>query len=332
MRGANPKISVVVPIYNSEKYIEKCIQSILVQSYDDFELLLINDGSKDGSGLICDNYAKVDTRIRVFHNSNKGVSAARNFGLDVSKGEWVTFVDSDDWIEVDYLKQLIQGNEECDLVVSYFYATGWSEWKSDPWKSGLYVDEGIKCCFNDNMREFSFMCSKMYKNSILKQYNVRFDLNISYAEDSIFTFNYLQYTNTIRVQNDALYCYNCFPSQSLTTKRWAWEAASYTIDTMYNTLSILELRYKWDGRAIKNFYTWAFLKRYLSGVVSHNTILQTRFILTEVCKNNTVSELFKVNVIVKNRFRTLFNFFICNNLYLLGAIMLHIENSISHKQ
>lgn len=96
-------ISVVVPVYNSSLYLERCIDSILNQSYGDFELLLIDDGSTDDSGTICDKYSLQDKRVKAFHQTNKGVSAARNHGLRVSNGEWITFIDSDAYIEPDYL-------------------------------------------------------------------------------------------------------------------------------------------------------------------------------------------------------------------------------------
>ena len=92
----NPKISVIVPVYNVEKYLRRCIDSILAQTFSDFELLLIDDGSKDSSGEICEEYAGKDARIRVFHRQNGGVSTARNLGIDKAKGEWIYFVDSDD--------------------------------------------------------------------------------------------------------------------------------------------------------------------------------------------------------------------------------------------
>ena len=102
----NPLITIIVPVYNSEKTLHRCVDSILDQTYQNFEILLINDGSKDHSGDICDEYAKSDTRVRVFHKENKGVSAARNTGLDNAKGAWVSFVDSDDWISSEYLNVL----------------------------------------------------------------------------------------------------------------------------------------------------------------------------------------------------------------------------------
>ena len=101
-------ISVIVPIYKVEKYLRRCVDSILNQSYTDFELLLIDDGSPDGCPQICDEYAQQDTRVRVFHKPNGGLSDARNYGLDRMKGEYVSFIDSDDYVGPDYLTVLVE--------------------------------------------------------------------------------------------------------------------------------------------------------------------------------------------------------------------------------
>ena len=101
-----PTISIIVPVYNSEKYLGACIDSILSQYFRDFELILVDDGSRDSSPHICDDYTQKDSRVKVIHKENGGVSAARNDGLDIAKGEYVTFIDSDDWVERDYLSTL----------------------------------------------------------------------------------------------------------------------------------------------------------------------------------------------------------------------------------
>ena len=109
-------ISVIVPVYNSEQTLNRCIDSILGQTYRNFELFLINDGSKDRSGEICDEYARKDSRVKVFHKENGGVSSARNVGLDNASGEWITFVDSDDRIGQNFLKNLVLYSTNVDLV------------------------------------------------------------------------------------------------------------------------------------------------------------------------------------------------------------------------
>lgn len=133
----SPKISVIIPVYNTESTLHKCVDSILNQSYEDWELLLIDDGSKDHSAFICDEYAQQDKRIKVFHKENGGVSSARNIGIDNAEGKWITFIDSDDWVERNYLSNLYQ-NDENDIVASYYVAEGWKEWVSAPFKDYVY--------------------------------------------------------------------------------------------------------------------------------------------------------------------------------------------------
>ena len=119
----NPAVSIIVPVYNAETALHRCIESILHQSCADFELLLVDDGSKDDSGAICDEYAAKDSRIRVFHKENGGVSAARNLALDVARGKYLQFLDSDDWVVPDATLLLLRAAEEhgADLVISDFY-------------------------------------------------------------------------------------------------------------------------------------------------------------------------------------------------------------------
>ena len=117
-------VSVIVPVYNAEKYIETCISSVLNQTFTDFELILIDDGSEDESGHICDEYATKDTRIRVFHKENGGPSAARNSGLNVAQGEWILFLDSDDWIVPESLQLLMSEVVPETAIIQYLYEDG----------------------------------------------------------------------------------------------------------------------------------------------------------------------------------------------------------------
>lgn len=112
------RFSIIVPVYNTERYLKKCIDSILIQKFSDFELILVDDGSEDGCGDMCDQYAEYDSRVRVIHKKNMGVSAARNDGLDKASGDYILFVDSDDWIENNCLEVLNDViTENIDVVV-----------------------------------------------------------------------------------------------------------------------------------------------------------------------------------------------------------------------
>ena len=120
------KVSIIVPVYNIENYIRVCVESILAQTYESFELILVDDGSKDNSGILCDEYAAIDSRVKVIHKENGGVSSARNAGLRQAKGDWIMHVDGDDWIEPDMIESLIEAAKatEADLVFSDFIKYG----------------------------------------------------------------------------------------------------------------------------------------------------------------------------------------------------------------
>ena len=117
-----PTVSIIVPVYNAERTIRRCIESILNQEYTDFELLLVDDGSLDASGAICDEYAGRDSRVQVFHKANSGVSSSRNLALDRAQGTYLQFLDSDDWITPDATRSLVRAMEDgsCDMVISDF--------------------------------------------------------------------------------------------------------------------------------------------------------------------------------------------------------------------
>ena len=194
------KISVIVPVYNAEKYLCRCIDSILSQTFTDFELLLINDGSKDGSDAICDEYAAKDNRVRVFHKENGGVSSARNLGLDNAKGEWITFVDSDDFIPSDSLKSLSNNNSE-DLIIGEFqYSNGenlfglrWNDNSVERNDFSEFLSLNIDTSF------FRAPWCKLFKNKIITECDLRFDVSLMLGEDTIFVNTYLLYCNSIRI-------------------------------------------------------------------------------------------------------------------------------------
>ena len=115
---SSPKINIIVPVYNVEKYIRRCLDSIAAQTFTDWECILVDDGSPDGSGAICDEYARKYARIKVIHKENGGVSSARNIALGRISGKWLAFVDSDDWIDLDYCEKLYNSAEECNVNIA----------------------------------------------------------------------------------------------------------------------------------------------------------------------------------------------------------------------
>lgn len=214
-----PKISVIVPVYKVEQYLPRCIDSILAQTFTDFELLLIDDGSPDNSGKICDEYAKKDERIRVFHKENGGVSSARNLGLDKARGEWIAFVDSDDILFPDSLS--IYNKEAtsnvCDLYI-YGFTICFSQDKSLQKESGVeYISDSIEVIKSLlRYKRQPTLWNKLYKASLIGK--LRFDSSLKVGEDMIFNIKYISQCNCIKTCNDIVYCYRINQSSTMQQK------------------------------------------------------------------------------------------------------------------
>lgn len=222
MNNSNtPLVTIIVPVYNAQEYLHRCIGSLLEQSFVDFELLLINDGSKDNSGVICDEYAARDERIRVFHKENGGVSSARNLGLDNAKGIWISYVDSDDWVAKDYLKNLVgHAKIGIDLVISfptYIYTDGSS---SKPNYLSKLVDEHNfeKIFVEHSMHQNTSPWSKLFRREIIESANIRFCEDMHIGEDLLFLYTYMLSTAKIYISSDTDYFY-CYDLETSLTKR-----------------------------------------------------------------------------------------------------------------
>lgn len=201
-------ISVIVPVFNSSKYLARCIHSILNQTHADIELLLVNDGSTDDSAEICDDFAKKNDKVRVFHTLNKGVSSARNLGLDNCKGDFVFFIDSDDYLEVDAIQALIEGykNSQSEIIIGAFckvtstevLIAKLSDFEQDSLLSKKeLMDYTIQYLRNPRKNQLLMSCwAKLFKTSIIKQNEIHFDPNLKIAEDVAFNFAYLKHINT----------------------------------------------------------------------------------------------------------------------------------------
>ena len=185
------KISIIVPVYNVEKYLSRCIESILSQSFTDFELLLIDDGSRDSSGAICDEYASKDARIRVFHKENGGVSSARNLGLDNARGEYVVFIDADDIVKEQYLEHLMYS--DADLVVAGVKSFGIREKQYVPFEGTIISMKDFLRLWNASTMNYlyCFPIAKRFRLSIIRNHGVRFDERLFFAEDECFVTFYM---------------------------------------------------------------------------------------------------------------------------------------------
>lgn len=203
-------ISIVIPVYNTSDKLDYCLQSIISQDYCDFEVVIINDGSTDLSKEICDSYVNRDKRFRVFHTINQGVSAARNLGISKSMGIYICFIDSDDYIESNYLSYLVEGFQKKNVELSicgYFIETN-SELKDCSNYPYMDMDrtELINSIFSFKGPR-AYLWNRLFIRKIILENDIRFDSNIYYGEDNLFIFKYIQHINKAYYLNKPLYHY-----------------------------------------------------------------------------------------------------------------------------
>lgn len=215
----NPLISVIVPVYNVERHLHQCVQSILKQSYENFELILVDDGSPDGCGAICDEYAGKDKRVKAVHKTNGGLSSARNAGMDISSGKYLAFIDSDDTVEADYLRALAEliSSENTALAICGFHSVN-EDGIPIPGRESI-SDEGLEGTYPlsnhvfwklFNSKRIGSCWDKLYCANYIHEYNLRFREDVTAIEDTDFVLRYLRLIpsqNRVAVTNAQLYNY-----------------------------------------------------------------------------------------------------------------------------
>lgn len=271
---STPAVSIIVPVYNTEKFLRRCIDSILAQTYTDFELLLIDDGSKDSSGTICDEYAEKDTRVRVFHKANGGVSSARNVGLDNARGEWVTFVDSDDYIEENFLKSF-DGNLDADLVVGNMVICEDGKLPRNI-KVGILpgIYSHIQSALKGNLNSSAFFApwGKLFRKESVA--DLRFNTKMRIGEDNHFNLLFLAQCKDLRLlsnstRNDKTqYVYIVGPLIC---------DAKYQLSVSSSIFHLLELEKAYQKLGISDkgyeiFNAQAFYERCINDMVHHGDL------------------------------------------------------------
>ena len=194
-------VSIIVPIYNVEHYLSKCIDSLLAQSFRDFQLILVNDGSSDSSGSICDDYKLKDHRVNVIHQQNTGVSAARNAGLQIASGTYISFVDGDDTIENDFLEKLMEiaKKNNSDSVYSNFSASQ-QFWDLGKNLNQLEIREKLLPIFFTK-DFFNSVCTKIFRNKTIKENRIQFPVGVKHGEDAQFNIEFLMNADKISFAN-----------------------------------------------------------------------------------------------------------------------------------
>ena len=264
-----PEISIIVPVYKVEDVLPRCIESIIAQTYRDWELILVDDGSPDNSGIICDRYLVKDERIKVLHTPNNGVSAARNAGLDIVKGNFVVFIDSDDWVDNAYLKHLLRYRGDENTTV---YGNVINDYDYDKDSSAIFdyedgliinLDQSPSSMVKFRIPENGFPIAKLFSMSIIRKHQLRFDTSLSYHEDHLFVFEYLNHVEKIVLSSAADYHYvHRLGIQSLSKKIHKPANLIKASKGLINALD--NSNYRWginDSQYLKKMYTFLGLNQ-----------------------------------------------------------------------
>ena len=309
-----PEISIIVPVYNAEKYLERCLNSLLHQSFSDFELLLIDDGSTDMSSQICDQYAKVDERVKIFHQANAGAGAARNSGLDHACGKYIMFVDSDDYVSADFFKIMYEWIEKlkCDIVQCDFVIT--HDINCEFYKSGdefcyEYQLDTMACYFSNRYHWTGVFWNKIYRKELWNDLRIPEDI---ICEDTAILHEVFFKSNNFFYTSQKLYAY--FQSENSVTRN------NYSIRDL-DLVKAREMRNKFihDHRLVDYYAimdgdlfgqisrSYYLLRHNMKGQTSEIYILKAklRSICKELIKNDKIGKKSKLNFMATFIFPTL---------------------------
>ena len=231
-----PRISVIIPVYNVEKYLERCVDSVINQTFKDLEIILVDDGSRDESGRICDEIKTTDNRIIVIHQSNGGLGFARNSGLKIATGEYVSFLDSDDYLRLDTYEKLNETIKLTDAETCIFSfcrvkngeikitqtnaISGTFKGREALYNIFLNVLGSEPSCYHDFRILWQSSCFSLYSLDLIKKYNISFPSEgdfVSFSEDVLYNFDYYSRATNVTIMNEAFYHY-CLNPNTITTK------------------------------------------------------------------------------------------------------------------
>lgn len=209
-------VSVIVPVYKVEEYLDKCVESIVNQTYKNLEIILVDDGSPDSCPELCDKWAERDSRVKTIHKKNNGVSSARNSALDIAKGEYIAFVDSDDYVENTFISNLINGFSDENIGISICGL--FDNEKKVSAESQMTAESNKARIMLFNMKDYpyfeGYIWNKLYKQEVINKAHLRFDTSLRMCEDTLFNFEYLKHIDNVCLVPTADYHY-CYRSDSV---------------------------------------------------------------------------------------------------------------------
>lgn len=240
-----PLISVIVPIYNAENYLHRCLDSILAQTFTDFELILVNDGSTDCSGKICDEYALKDNRIKVIHKNNGGVASARQMGVDNALGNYTIHADPDDWVEPTMLEELYKKaiEKDADMVICDFYVQTCNTCITRTQRISEESSETTLLALLSHKLHGS-LCNKLIRLECYKKFNIRFVEGLNFCEDYLVCVKMLKNDIKVAYLNKAFYYYDQFTNDNSITRKYTLDTYKQRLFFINELKSTLEGKYK----------------------------------------------------------------------------------------
>ena len=315
-------ISIVVPVYNVEMYLNDCIESLINQSYKNIEIILVNDGSTDTSKSICEKYVNIDSRIRVINKENQGLGLARNTGIEYCNGEYVTFIDSDDYADVDLIKNLYEGikNNNADTCIGGFkrVTDSGNIIYTEKYRSKIYLGDEVKCqLFNRMLGSSPYesdairmsVWNVLYSTKIIRENNIKFPSEREYiSEDIIFDSEYYRYSSKVAVVSSTAYNYRV-NNNSLTMKykRDRFEKVTFLYKELYNKLNV----YKYASDSIVRLQRQYFVnvrsciaqeKIKISGLSRRKSIKNIK----NICNNSELQEVINTYPVYKLKIKQKF--------------------------
>ena len=300
------KVSIIVPVYNVEIYLENCINSLIRQSYENIEIILINDGSTDKSLDICNSYKSKDNRIFVLSQPNSGVSYARNLGLKSATGEYILFVDSDDFVNENFVQKMVESMENVDMTICAYL----ENYKNDNIEHRIIENETVIDNVSAINKMFNrtyyggYIWNKIFRKSIIEKNKIEFDSNIHMCEDLLFVSKYMCKCKLIKVIPDLLYNYRMRESSAVWNKKnKKYESLFISYNELYilheqNNIKLDYLKYEILNSIYSNNIKIKSIKKYLKYDISKS--------YKYVILSKSISRNKKINLFIKKNFNIIY--------------------------
>lgn len=265
------RISVIIPAYNAEETLERCVHSVISQTYTNIEVIIVDDGSTDNTGIIAGRLAVEDCRVHLIHKKNEGVGSARNDALGRVNSKWITFVDADDYLETDFLESLIT-DADADLLVGGYRTVGEHEIPDVIYTTACaHNKEEIRTLAEEHLTDMTFLCpwGKLFRTSLVHSFDLRFPTDMHIGEDVVFVWDYLSHCSSIILKESKGYNYFTKPSDF----KYALDEKTslQTMERILDVLNKLKQTFGMDGehvrRHIINYYIWLY-KQYVKHRIS----------------------------------------------------------------